>query len=80
MTSETKLAAEALAWKERKALPKGPANTDHFVTWPERAGWCLQIRYRDGRTETFSGMTEGQLNRKRMELSDRGFVGKVVKP
>jgi hypothetical protein len=79
MTPEEKLKAEALAWKEGK-LPKGPANTDHFVTWPERAGWCLQIRFRNGKTETFSGMTEGQLNRKRMELSDKGFIGKALKP
>ena len=82
MTSENEntLAAEALRWQQQRELPKGPANTDHYVQWQERTGWCLQVRYRDGQRETFTGMTEGELNRKRIEYSDRGFVGKVVRP
>jgi hypothetical protein len=78
MSIESKLAAEALQWKEERELPRGPANSDHYVIRQERDGYTIHVRHKGGARESFRGLTQGQANQLRIRLSDAGFIGKVV--
>lgn len=72
------LAKEATAWKlERKTL-KGPQGRDHFIIEPEGAFWCLTIYPRAGLPCVIGGLTLAEANRRRLHLSNDGYVGKIV--
>lgn len=78
MTVHSTLAKEATAWRlERKTL-QGPANRDHFVIEPDGAFWRLTIRPQKGLPQVVNGLTHAEANRRRLKLSNEGYVGKVV--
>ncbi len=78
MNMQSRLKAEASLWQSSQRLPEGPANKDHFLISEEGGSWTIHVRPAEGLHTTIRGLTAGEANRKRMELSDEGFIGKVV--
>jgi hypothetical protein len=72
-----KLAREALDWRKRKAV-QGPADRDTFVIEPDGSLWRCRIQPREGLIRVVTGLTFPEANRIRLELSDAGYLGKVV--
>lgn len=73
---DKKLQAEARAWLEGKR--QGPLGKDHFIVFPDGTGWTLLIKPVTGADTIATGLTFGEANRLRLELSDAGYVGKIL--
>lgn len=70
------LQAEAKAWLAGRK--SGPAGKDHFVLFPDGTGWTLLVKPLNGRDSIATGLGFPQANRMRLQLSDAGYVGKVL--
>jgi hypothetical protein len=56
-------------------LPEAIANKSHFVIAKWGAGWAVTVRRRGQPPETTTCMTQGEVNRMRLDLSNQGLVG-----
>lgn len=71
----TALAKEAAAFKlEKKTLTV----REYFVIERDGPLWRLSIHPRKGFPQVVNGLTLGEANRRRLRLSNDGYVGKVV--
>ncbi|MBJ3777877.1 hypothetical protein [Acuticoccus mangrovi] len=80
MTLHKKLAAEASAFKAGRKTLRGPSDRDTFVVEPDPDSvglWRIRIQPTKGPSEIIPGLSYPEMNRRRLELSDRGFLGKV---
>lgn len=77
MRASSRLTAEALNWKARRAF-QGPQDRDHFII--EQIGNAIVFRIfpLKGLPETVEVKTPGEANRLRLKLSDQGYLGKVL--
>lgn len=76
MNAPSKLAAEAAEWAASRT--KGPKGRAHFVIEPDGRLWRLSVHPKKGKPTIITGLTRGECNRRRLEFSDAGYVGKVV--
>lgn len=72
------LAMEAAAWKLEKKTLKGPQHRDHFIIEPDGRMWRLSIFPAKGLPSFITGLTFPEANRRRLSLSNDGYVGKII--
>ncbi|MET4634995.1 hypothetical protein [Kaistia defluvii] len=56
-------------------LPEAIANKSHFVIAKRGAGWAVTVRRRGQPPVTSTCLTQGEVNRMRLDLSSQGLVG-----
>lgn len=70
------LAKEATRWKTEK---KATGPRDHYIIEPEGRYWRLTIYPLQGLPSVVTGLTFPEANRRRLHLSDAGYVGVIVR-
>jgi len=58
-------------------VPEAIASKSHFVVERWGAGWAVTVRRRGQPLVTTTCMTQGEVNRVRLDLSSQGLVGFV---
>ena len=70
------LQAEARAWMEGKK--SGPKGKDFFLFIAEGRHWTMLVHPLEGVQTIRVGLDFPEANRLRLELSDAGYVGKII--
>ena len=70
------LQAEARAWVEGRK--SGPKNKNFFLLIADGRHWTMLVHPLEGIQTIRVGLDFPEANRLRLELSDAGFVGKVL--